>query len=428
MSSLELRYGKNTIPVHLKHPYTVYTPQLPEPAKEPQKMVALALDRPIGSLPLERLVRPGERVVIVLSDITRPVPYQEVLPPLLDRLADAAISREDMVLLFANGTHRGMTAADAARILGQKQAKALRWVNHDAHDRNNLVYLGETSRGTPVWLNRLAVEADHVILTGAVVHHYFAGFGGGRKCLVPGVAGIETVLANHRLALGPTCTGSLDSACMPGVLEGNPVHEDIMEACALHPPSFLLNVVLDPSHRILYAAAGDWQAAHAACCRVTHDAYGVQVDRPAELVIASCGGFPKDINMIQAHKTFDNAFRAVKPGGVLVLLAECAEGIGSGDFLAWFAHQDPFALEQALRAAYAINGHTALACLAKAQAVSAILVSALEPSLVRRLGLHPAGDIHEALRSAYRLLGTRSPLTYVFPYGSLTVPWLAPPV
>ena len=265
------------------------------------------------------------------------------------------------------------------------------------------------------------MEADHVILTGAVVHHYFAGYGGGRKCLVPGIAGMETALANHKLVLGNSCRG-LDPACTPGKMAGNPVHEDIIDACKLLPPSFLLNVVLNPDHQVLYATAGDWQQAHAAACQLADEVYGVHLEAQAELAIASCGGFPKDINLIQAHKTLDNVFRATAPGKVLLLFAQCAQGIGSEDYLNWFSYTNPHDMEQALQQTYAIHGHTALTTLAKARAVSIILVSELEPSLVSKLGMIPADNADDALQKAYHILRTTTPLTYIFPAGSLTVP------
>jgi nickel-dependent lactate racemase len=315
-----------------------------------------------------------------------------------------------------------MTREDVQETLGEVQANTLPWINHDALDPG-LVFLGSTSRGTPVWVSRLAVQADHVILTGSVVHHYFAGFGGGRKCLIPGIAGLETALANHKLALGSSTRG-LHPACTPGNLSANPVHEDLMEACEMLPPSFLLNVVLNPAHQILYATAGDWRSAHLEACALADSIYSVSIPGQAELVLTSCGGFPKDINLIQAHKTLDHAFCAVKPGKVLILLAECSQGIGSRDYQGWFGHESLPAMEQAVQAAYSIHGHTALTTLAKARSISVILVSGLPRETVRTFGMLPATSVNEALAIAYKILGGRPPQTFVFPYGSLTIPRL----
>lgn len=421
MPVIPLQYGKETINLTLRHPCSIFSPQLPEIPSDPSQTVAKALDSPLASPRLTEICKPGDRVAVVVSDITRPVPYADVLPPLLTQLHSAGVKQGDITVLFANGTHRLMTPADAREILGERLAESLHWKNHNALDKESLVLLGKTKRGTPVWINRLAVEADHIILTGAVVHHYFAGYGGGRKCLVPGIAGMETALANHKLVLGKSCRG-LDPACTPGNLIGNPVHEDIIEACKLLPPSFLLNVVLDPDHRVLYATAGDWQQAHAAACQLADEVYGVHLDAQAELVIASCGGFPKDINLIQAHKTLDNVFRATAPDKVLVLFAQCAQGIGSEDYLNWFSYINPCDMEQALQQTYAIHGHTALTTMAKARAVSIILVSELEPSLVHKLGMIQANNADGALQKAYKILKKPNPLTYIFPAGSLTVP------
>ncbi|MDW7651164.1 MAG: nickel-dependent lactate racemase [Bacillota bacterium] len=425
MSSLTLPYGRGELAFELDHSYSVHTPKLPITAPDAANVVSDALDRPISSPPLAEIVRPGEKVLLVASDITRPVPYDVVLPPLLFRLLQAGVSAGHITLIFANGTHRLMTREDARIILGDELEASLRWVNHDAKDSENLVYLGKTGRNTPVWVNRRAVEADRVILTGAVVHHYFAGFGGGRKCLVPGIAGMATALANHRLVLGKSCRG-LDSACRPGNLTDNPVHEDIMEACRMLPPDFLLNVVLDPGHQVLHATAGHWHEAHLAACRLADEIYSVPLDEPAQLVIASCGGFPKDINFIQSHKTFDNVFPAVSPGNVLILFAECTQGVGSADFLSWYEHTCPQSMGKALSAAYSIHGHTALTAKSKAAAVRVILVSSLEPALVDKLGMIPATSAEDALKKAYTLLATTAPKTYIFPCGSLTVPTISP--
>lgn len=420
-SMVRLAYGEGEVCFELKHRYSVYTPNLPNRLPDPGLTVERALEQPFHSPAIEDICHPGERVLLVVSDITRPVPYASILPPLLARLAKAGVREEDITVIFANGTHRLMTAVDAVTILGKTLAERLTWVNHDADDKNNQVYLGQTRRGTPVWLNQLALDTDRVILTGAVVHHYFAGFGGGRKCLVPGIAGSETTLANHKLVLGQSGRG-LHPNCIPGNLEGNPVHEDIIDACAMRQPDFLLNVVLDPNHRVLHATAGHWQDAHLEACDMADRIYSVHTEGPADLVLASCGGFPKDINLIQAHKTLDNAFRAVAPGKVLIVLAQCRQGVGSNDFLSWFNHSDMNDLEQALQTSYSIHGHTALTCRAKAQRITVILVSSLDPALTRKIGMLPANSIAEALQMAYHILSTQNPKTYIFPAGSLTVP------
>lgn len=422
LNTVTLPYGQQTITFTLPYPFTMFTPNLPPSLPDAKRAIEEALDRPLGSPPLETICRSGEKVLLVASDITRPVPYATVLPPLLRRLQQAGIADHQITVLFANGTHRLMTPEDAGMILGKTLAGRLRWQNHDAKNKDMLVYLGTTRRGTPVWINRLAVEADRVILTGSVVHHYFAGFGGGRKCLVPGIAGMETVLANHKLVLGHSGRG-LHPACTPGNLKGNPVHEDIVEACEMLPPDFLLNVVLDPEHGLLSAAAGHWQEAHLEVCRQADAIYSIPLAEPADLVIASCGGFPKDINVIQAHKTLDNAYRAVKPDGVIILLAECSQGVGSDDFFSWFAYPQDHELRAALDANYSIHGHTALTCRAKATAVRVILVSRLQPELTQKIGMIPAASVEEALSTAHYLLPTSQPKTYIFPAGSLTVPW-----
>jgi nickel-dependent lactate racemase len=264
-------------------------------------------------------------------------------------------------------------------------------------------------------------EADRLILTGTVGFHYFAGFGGGRKSILPGVASRAACMASHFAVLNPgSGTGKNDRA-VTGNLEQNPVHQAMVEACAMVEPAFILNTVLAPDKRIIACFAGDWREAHAAGCRFYADNFAYPLPEPADLVVVSCGGFPKDINVIQSHKSMEYGSQALKPGGVMILLAECRDGYGNATFFDWFRFKDLAPFEERLRSHYEINGQTAYSLLAKAQKFRIILVSALPTEEVCTMGLTPAADLDEALALATKMLPADY-TAYVIPDGGTVLP------
>jgi nickel-dependent lactate racemase len=264
------------------------------------------------------------------------------------------------------------------------------------------------------------MEHDRIVLTGTISFHYFAGFGGGRKALVPGCAGRETARQTHFRIFRTDGPGKHPMA-RPGVLAGNPVHEDIVEAVTMASPAFLVNTLLTPAKELFDVVAGHWQKAHEEGCARYAKQYRVPLLRRYPLVIASAGGFPKDINLIQSHKAMDNAFLATEAGGVLILLAECPDGFGSPAFFPWFRHGDPDALERELRLNYQIYGQTAHAVLSKARACRVVLVSTLNAADVVTMGMTPAASFPEALRIAKRMLG-ELPLPLVVPDAGYVLP------
>jgi nickel-dependent lactate racemase len=262
------------------------------------------------------------------------------------------------------------------------------------------------------------VEADHIVCTGSIVHHYFAGFGGGRKAMLPGVASYETICRNHALMLEP--------GAEIGKLRGNPVYEDQIEGVEFRRPSFLLNVVLNEKREFLRVFAGDYIQAHLVACEFVDQVYGAPIPQPADLVIATCAGYPKDINVYQLQKTMDNAWVAVRDGGVVIILGECEEGVGSDQYLHWMEeYRTPEKIEEKTRCEFIVGGHKAYAVTRLMKKAQFILVSALDPALARTLLFHPARDMAEALDLASARVG-RNPQILLMPQGSLTVPILKP--
>lgn len=386
-------------------------------ADAPESIISRALD---GCSVAIALFRPGDKVVIVTSDITRYTGSELYLPLLVQRLNAAGIPDADIEIIVALGIHRKQTEAEHRKIAGPLFGR-IRITDHECDDPAKLVLIGKTSNGLDVEINRKVAEADRVILTGVIGFHYFAGFGGGRKSILPGVAGRRSCMASHFCVLNPEPDSGKNSHAATGVLDGNPVHEAMTEACALVEPAFVLNTVLSPDKKIMAAFAGPWREAHAAGCAYYAEHFSFPVRERADLVVVSCGGFPKDINFIQAHKSMEYGSQALKEGGVMVFLAQCRDGYGHSTFFNWFRfkHLGPF--EEELRRNYEINGQTAYSTLQKAQRFQVILVSDLPPEEVATMGMRPASTLQEAMRLAESLL----PLdytAYVTPEGGTVLP------
>jgi nickel-dependent lactate racemase len=398
MTSIPLRYGEYTLHCELPGARVLAAEAPPAPG-EPAELIEAALDEPIGSPPLEEIVRGGEQLVIVTSDITRYTGSEHYLPILLDRLNRAGVRDDEVSVVIALGIHRRQTPEEHRRILGPVFGRvSVR--DHDCDSEADLVLVGTTADGIEVRVNRWVVEADRLIVTGTSGFHYFAGYSGGRKALVPGVASRATCLATHFAVFNPPEVGGKHPLATTAVLHGNPVHEALLQAARMLQPDFLLNTVLSPSKEILSVHCGDLEAAHAAACRAVSELYEVPFEEPADLAVVSCGGHPKDINFIQAHKSLDNGVRALRPGGTLVLLAACPDGFGNATFFDWFRYERLNEFEAALRANYEINGQTAHATLAKTQSFRVILVSELSEEQTLGMGMEKAADLQAALALA----------------------------
>ncbi|HOC72927.1 MAG TPA: nickel-dependent lactate racemase [Candidatus Hydrogenedentes bacterium] len=365
---------------------------------------------------------PGARVCIIVSDATRRTGVHLLLPALLDALAQRGVCREDVRFLVATGVHRAPTTAELERILGPPLYRdfADRIVAHDADDTDGLRFLGNTRRGTPVWINREALDADFLVVTGTVVLHYFAGYGGGRKAVVPGVAGRETIAANHALNLDPV-SDRLNPAVRTGVTAGNPVAEDMAEAAAMVPVHLCVNTVLNRRGDICGVHTGTMAAAHAAACRQAASLYQVPLGESADLVVASAGSAP---NFLQSHKALHNAWQARRPGGLVLLLAPCPEGLGGSGFARWLDLGDPAAVIAGLRAQADINGQTALSTLEKAP--HTVLVSGLSAGDLGLLRVTGARSFQEGLDlciARLRASGVVRPTVLLMPEAGYTVPW-----
>ena len=392
-------------------------PSLDDPAAE----VAQAIAHPVSSAPLAEVLDGAGDLVIVVSDKTRITGADVVLPVLLNAANDAGVPDAGITILFACGTHAMHTEEERRAIVGGEVVSRVRMVDHDCRAEDS-VSIGTTSAGTPVRVNRLAHEADRLIITGTAQFHYFAGFGGGRKSILPGICAEETIIRNHAFTMSPD--GGRNPHCRPSKLDGNELSEDMTEAAGMVSPDFLVNVVLNGRREIAAVFAGDWEKAHRKACEAVTGHFVVKIGEHADVVVASPGGYPKDINYIQSHKAYDNAFYAVKQGGVVILAAECRDGLGNEILERYLAVPTVEEHEQELKDHFQISGHTALAHRLKAQAVHTIMITDMSDAQAALLGVERARDMSEALEKAGTYLTVDRPLVYVMPEGYATLPQL----
>ena len=373
--------------------------------------VRRSLREPIGSPRLSELAGPGRRVAIVTSDITRPVPNRIILPLVLEEMSQAKVPDENITIVFALGSHRHHTEEEMRAMVGDEIFGRVHCVDSDM---GQCVRLGTTTRGTPVDVFRPVAEADLRICIGNIEYHYFAGYSGGAKAILPGVSSREAIQANHSRMVQPEASA--------GRLEGNPVREDIDEVARFVPIDFIVNVVLDEHKRIVKSVAGDFIKAHRAGCAFLDGLYRVGIPRAAEIVIVSAGGYPKDLNMYQAQKALDNAGHAVQKGGIIIWVAACREGLGNSTFEAWMTgHKRSEDMIEHIRKEFCLGGHKAAAIAMILQRARIFLVSKLEPEFVRSLHLEPFGSVQEALDRAVRASGSGAKVL-AMPYGASTLP------
>lgn len=425
-----MKYSDTAFPVHLDPGQVVaelHANAVDLPKRTVREHIEYALDHPIGAGPIEEAVQAGDKVCIIISDVTRrwqqPSTY---LPILVERLNRAGIPDEDILILCATGTHRRQTEEEHISLVGEDLYRRIRFIDHQCDDKEHLTYMGTTSRGTPVWLDSYAMACDKLILTGGVVYHFLAGFGGGRKSIVPGIAGRETINTNHNNALNPGLgSGSNPRVCNGNMGEDNPFHTDLMECAAFAKPAYLLNVIVDDDYQIVGAFAGDWREAHRAAAKVVEQLDGVSIPHRTPLVISSAGGYPKDINLYQTSKTLANALAAAAPGGTMILLSQCREGFGDPDCEAQICNYDTMEeREKALRADFSIGGFIGFLFAETAEHYHLILVTDLPAERFGRTKIQVARTLDEALELAAQHCGgsLAGVETTLLPHGGSTVP------
>lgn len=385
-----------------------------------------ALRNPIESPPLAQVVKPGDNVVITVGDITRAwIKHDQFLPVLLDELNSAGIPDEKISLVVTLGAHRPNTDAENVVVYGEQVCRRVKIYQHNSKDKENLVRIGTTSRGVPVIVNRRVAEADKVILASGIVYHLMAGFGGGRKAVMPGISAYESIQGNHTYCLNEVIGKGLNPNSVSGMVAGNEMNEDMTEHAAALNPCFLLNAVYNPQGKFTKFFAGHWYKAWEAGCKEVERLYGIPITKQADLTIASAGGYPRDINLYQGSKTIDNAYMATRPGGVAICFLECRDIKEPPDFSDWFKYTDKVEREMALRAGFTVPGFIALKFAYIASNISLIVVSLPENAdFIRKAGLIPATDANEAMKMAKEILGKEDFSITVMTEAGITVPLL----
>lgn len=370
-------------------------PAVPK-GNQPAAVVAEALGKPLGSPPLAQLAAGKSAAVILVPDITRKANLPLLLPTVLAELERGGVPPAQVTLLLACGTHPPVTEEALREHLGPLPANVT-VVQHNARDTKQLVQVGALSDGTPVRLHRLAVEAPLLLSIFTVQHHYFAGFGGGPKMVFPGVAGYEEIQKNHArvvdLSVEPP---RLHPRCQPGVLQGNPVAEEILHVAQQRPVDWALGLVLDQAGQVAWAKAGAWFEVWQQGIATVREWYEVEAG-PFSRIVVSAGGFPTDHTLIQAHKAFDAASRFVTEGGEILLVAELSGGTGSPAMEPFLDDPQPEVIAAQLREHYVQYGHTTLRIVDKTRRFRVHLVSRLDPSVAEKLGLHPVANPQQVL-------------------------------
>ncbi len=422
---IEMPYGGSTARAILPAGRLLGTLDVNEAAalQNRDRAIREAIESPIGlDRNIFQTVKTGETVAIVVPDSFRTTRVEQVLPILVDGLIGAGISEGDITFVYSTGTHRGPTPDEERRILGDGVFERFKGqaFTHDPRDEDNLVYVGTTSRGTRVHINRRVHEANRIIATGAVVLHYFGGYGGGRKSIVPGVASVTTIASNHSMNLHPT-RDEIDPAVRIGGLDGNPVAEDMLEATRLTHVDYIVNTVLNRDSEIAAVYAGELEAAHLAATEFARGLFAVNIDQQADLVVAAS---PSTQNFVQTHKALFNAYQAVKPDGRIILLAPCPEGLGGEQFAKWLRLGSREAIIAGLRKESEINGQTALSTIQKAPITC--IVTEMSGEDVAMLGATRAESLDDAVGKAIADLaaaGRPEPTVYLMPSAAYSVPF-----
>ena len=417
MVDVWLPYGKTDVCVRIpaRNLLGSIEPKDRAGAADPKAEIERALKEPINSKPLSEIVKPESKVAIVVDDASRSTPSERMLIPVLAELNAAGGKDENVTVIFGVGTHRQVTPQEAPVLLGAEVIKRVKWINHNAQ-APDLVNIGTTKTySNKVMINRVFAEADVRILLGDVNYHYYAGYGGGRKSVLPAVCGAQTVQFNHSMLVNPNAH--------TGNLENNPIHIDMTEAARLAKVDFILNVVENKKGEIVKAFAGDLEAAFNEASKLVDEMYRVTVDRRAEIVVVSAGGYPADISLYQAYKGIDNALDAVKRGGVIILVAECIEGHGNQVFYDWMTKLlDVKSAEKEVRRNFALGGHKALYLMKALQSHQIILVSSMPDFYASSIfKLKTARAVNDALTEALKLAGSAARV-WAMPQGSFTLP------
>jgi len=384
MPTIDLKYGRTSIPFEYDEGRFEILGNTCAKRELSDADIGERLDQPIDSATLDEIVNPRDSVLIVVPDATRETACAQIVNLVVRRLIAGGTAAHDIRIIFATGIRRKVTEDEKASILTPFIAQRIKTLDHGSRDLMQSIQLGETTSGIPIGLNRAVVEHDHVIIIGGVSFHYFAGFTGGRKLICPGLASSRTITETHKLAFDCD-TKSRREGVDTGLLDGNAVNEAFMEIVAKVNPAFAINTIVNDTGQAVDLTCGNWTTSHRAACDAYASEHTVLIREKRDLVFVSCGGYPHDINMIQAHKALETASRACNDCGTIILMAECPDGLGRDDFLKWFEALDSRELAKGLCDKYQVNGQTAWNLLEKAERFDIRIVSGIDHESIERM-------------------------------------------
>ena len=423
MSTVNLKYGKTSIEIDLDGAKSIDT-LVEKPMREIEdieKEFRYSIeDGVIGALPLKDLIKSDDKVTVIISDLTRFWMRQDIICSLLVKYLreDMNIPTENIAVLIALGTHRKNTEEEKKTLAGEyAYNNCAMVVDHDC-DADDLEYVGTTSMGTEVYVNPLAVGRKVIVISGTV-HHLMAGYGGGRKSIVPGIAGRKTIKMNHIRALDVNEPKS-DERVGSGKFTNNPINIDMLEAGRMVNPVFGINICVNSASKHSGLFSGDFEKAWKESCMYIQKSYGLPIEKEYDVVFVSCGGFPKDLNFYQSSKSLFNGIRAMKDGGTIVLLAQCGEGSGAKDFFDWIEPLKRGCLDESLRKDFTIGGYIFYAACEAIRRGNVLLLSELEPEEIKDMGVISYNSLEELMRH----VDVENKEICVIPYGGSVLPQL----
>ena len=410
--SLKFGKGKFKLNIDDKNIIGVLTPNEINVDLTGLEEVKRAMKNPIGSSRLKSIVKPGEKVAIVTSDITRPMPSKIVLPIVIEELNEAGIKDSDIIIVFALGSHRSHTEEEKKYLAGDEIYKRIKCIDSNSTD---YIHLGVTTYNTPVDICRAVAKADRIICLGNIEYHYFAGYSGGAKAIMPGVSTRAAIQSNH--------SRMVEEDAKAGNLTTNPVRLDIDAVEQFIPIDFIINVVLDSNKEIIKAVAGHYIEAHREGCKFLDSFYKVKIKEKADIVVTTPGGYPKDINLYQAQKALDNSKHAVKDGGIIILVASCIEGLGEKVFENWMLNTEKSEdMIVEIKKNFQLGGHKAAAIAMILQKAKIFLVSELEDDFVKKIFMEPFKNVQDAVEQALKEKGENAKVI-LMPVGGSTLPY-----
>jgi len=409
-------FGKHQLNADIPNLLSTLRPKDVPPLKDPIKAIRKALKNPIGTPPLKDLAKGKKDAVIVINDITRPYPSKMLVTGIIRELNEVGIHDKKIKLLVATGNHRANTETELESMLGTDIVNRIKIYNHNDLDKESLTYIGTTKRKIPVYIDKIFVQSSLKVLTGLISPHHSAGFGGGRKSILPGISGIETIHIHHSFPIRP-------SQPSMGWIDGNPFHEESLEAARLAKVDFIVNTVDNEKKEVVGVFAGDVDGAHREGTKLCDNIWRVKVPEKADVVITSPGGYPRDFDLHQSQKALSTAEMCCKPGGVIILVAEAIDGVGK--FGNWLkdAKTPREVIERFKKEGFTRDASIKAFMYARALIKHKVIIvtKGVPQEELRNMFLIPSLDIQEAVKKAINITGENTKFIFI-PHGNDIIP------